>query len=200
MKKEEIVKCGYDKIAEDYHRERSRFEHRKELEAFMRRLPKKAKVIDVGCGAGVPVAKTLVENGFAVTGIDVSRRMLELARKHVPKGKFLVKDMTRLNFENDSFDGLTAFYSIIHVPREKHSSVFKRFHKILKAGGAMLVSVGASEWEGEGEFHGAKMFWSHYAPEKSLQIIKESGFEVIFSRRSKAGGESHYWVLARNVK
>lgn len=151
--KEEIVRKGYDKIAEKYQADRHIFDNRKELEEFASLLHRNAKVLDVGCGAGVPVAEFLIESGFDVTGVDFSEGMLKLARKNVPEAKFIKQDMTRLGFKNNSFNGLTASYSIIHVPREKHPSLFQSFHRILKPKGVMLISIGSDEWEGTEEYY-----------------------------------------------
>ena len=200
MEKGKLVEQGYDKIAEKYHSSRAKFKHRRELAAFMRLLPEKARILDAGCGAGVPISKTLAARGFRVTGIDISRKMLELARRHVPSAKFFKKDMARLDFPANSFDGIASFYAIIHVPREKHPKIFQGFHRLLKPGGIMLACMGPDEWEATEDYKGTKMFWSHYSPEKSLEIIKESGFGIISARLLKRGGETHYWVLARNVK
>lgn len=198
--KEKIVEKGYNKIAKEYQANCHSFDNKKEIEKFVSLLPKSAKVLDVGCGAGVPVTKFLVESGFDVTGVDFSEGMLKLARKNVPKAKFIKKDMTELDFKNNSFDGLTACYSITHVPREKHFSLFQSFHKILKPKGVMLVSLGPDEWEGTDEYYGAEMFWSHYSPEESLQIIKDAGFQIVFGKHVVSGGEKHYWILAKNKK
>jgi ubiquinone/menaquinone biosynthesis C-methylase UbiE len=200
MEKEETVRRGYDSLAEKYQAIRHAFDNEKELGKFTSLLPKRAKVLDVGCGTGVPVAKSLVEKGFDVTGIDFSNNMLKLARKNVPKAKFILKDMAKLDFEADSFDGLTALYSIIHVPRNKHFSLFQSFHRILKPEGTMLICLGPDEWEATDKYHDTKMFWSHYSPEKSLQLIKKAGFEIISDRILTRGGERHYWILARNKK
>jgi ubiquinone/menaquinone biosynthesis C-methylase UbiE len=108
-KKEKIVEEGYDKIAEEYHARRHVLDNRKELEMFATMLPKGSKVLDVGCGAGVPVAKFLARAGFMVTGIDISERMVALARKNVPKATFTRKDMAGVHFKSNSFDGITAF-------------------------------------------------------------------------------------------
>lgn len=197
---EKTVQKGYNKIAEAYHAERDIFDSVKQLEEFTSLLPKGANILDVGCGAGVPVSKFLVDSGFEVIGIDFSDTMLGLARENAPQAKFIKMDMNQLDFQDNSFDGLTAFYSIIHVPREKHAELFQGFHRILRPGGIMLVSMGSSEWEGNEDFHGAKMFWSHYAPEKSVQMIKEAGFEIIYDRAIIISGEKHYWVQARNKK
>jgi len=198
--KEEIVRKGYDKIAEKYQADRHVFDNIKELEDLESLLPKNAKVLDVGCGAGVPVTKFLVDSGFDVTGVDFSESMLKLAGKNVPKAKFIKKDMTKLDFRDNSFDGLTAFYSIIHVPKEKHSSLFQSFHRILKPNGSMLVCMGPDEWDATEEYYGSRMFWSHYSPEKSLQLVKDAGFQILFEKHLVKGREKHYWILARNKK
>jgi ubiquinone/menaquinone biosynthesis C-methylase UbiE len=198
--REKTVKKGYDKIAKEYQADRYIFHNTEELKIFISILPKNATVLDVGCGAGVPGAKTLVESGFDVTGLDFSQGMLKLAKKNVPKAKFIKEDMATLGFRKDSFDGLVAFYSIIHVPREKHSSLFQSFHRVLKPNGVMLISVGSDEWEATEEYYGTKMFWSHYSPKRSLQLVKGAGFQIIFDKYILCGGEKHYWILARKKK
>ena len=198
--KESVVRNSYDKIAREYHASRSKFDHRRELKEFAALLPENAKVLDVGCGAGVPVDKFLVESGFDVTGIDFSENMLGLAETNVPKARFFRKNMTRLDFEDNSFDGLTAFYSIIHVPREKHFSLLQSFHRMLKPEGIMLICMGPDEWEAVDEYQGTEMFWSHYTPEKSLQLVKDAGFQIIYDKILIRGGEKHYWIMARNRK
>jgi ubiquinone/menaquinone biosynthesis C-methylase UbiE len=198
--KEEIVRKGYGRNAEEYHATRHVYDNRKELVELANLLPENAKVLDVGCGAGVPVAEFLVRSGFDVTGIDFSENMLKLARKNVSKARFIKKDMTKLDFEDNSFDGLTAFYSIIHVPKEKHFPLFQSFHRILKPNGIMLICMGPDEWEATDDYHGAKMFWSHYSPEKSLQLVKDAAFRIVSDQILVRGGEKHYWIMARNKK
>ena len=196
--KERIVRAGYNKIAEAYQTDRSIFEHKEELQRLASLLPMDARVLDVGCGAGVPVTSFLVEAGFEVIGVDFSENMLKLARRNVPKADLIKESMTSLGFKDDSFDGLTAFYSIIHVPREKHLSMFQSFHRILKPKGVMLICMGPDEWEAIDEYYGTKMFWSHHNSERSLQLVKDAGFQIIFGRHILSGGETHYWILAKN--
>jgi ubiquinone/menaquinone biosynthesis C-methylase UbiE len=198
--KGEIVRKGYDKIAKEYHADRRIFDNKRELEEFASLLPRNAKVLDVGCGAAVPFIKFLVEHGFNVTGVDFSESMLRLARRNVPEANLVKQDVTRLGLKANSFDGLTSFECIIHIPREKHSSLFRSFHKILKPKGVMLITMGFSESEETDEYYGVNMFWSHYSPEKSLQIIHDAGFQTIWDRFEESGGEKFYWILARNKK
>jgi ubiquinone/menaquinone biosynthesis C-methylase UbiE len=194
--KEELVRKGYDLIAGEYHANRNIFGNKKELEAFVGLLPRSADVLDLGCGAGIPVTKLLIDYGFNVIGIDFSESMLNLATKNVPEAKFIKKNMTDVYFKDSSFDGLTACYSIIHVPREKHVSLFQKFHRILRPNGVLLISMGSTGWEGTEEFHGTKMFWSHYRPETTLQMVTDAGFEIIFDKIVVDGGERHYWIIS----
>ncbi len=197
MDKKKVVQEGYNKIAGEYSDWRRAFKNRKQLEELAALLPEKAQILDVGCGTGIPATKFLFERGYEVVGIDLSVEMLKMARINVPGAEFLEKDMTQLDFENGSFDGLTAFYSIIHVPREKHQALFHTFNRILKPDGLILISLGRTEWEGTEDFHGALMFWSHYGREKSMELVERAGFDIIFDKLVEDGGETHYWVLAR---
>jgi len=163
-------------------------------------LPRNARILDVGCGAGVPVIEFFVKAGFEVVGMDFSESMLRLARNNVPRAQLVMGSMTELGFRDDSSDGLTAFYSIIHVPREKHLSLFQSFHRILKPEGVMLTCMGSDEWEAVDEYYGTRMFWSYYTPGISLQTVKDAGFHIIFGRYILSGGERHYWILARNLR
>ena len=117
--KKEIVRKGYDEIAEKYQADRHIFHDTKELEELIGLLPRNARVLDVGSGAGVPYVKFLVESGFDTTGIDFSESMLKLAGRNVPEAESIKQDMTSPGFQDNSFDVITASYSIIHVPRER---------------------------------------------------------------------------------
>ncbi|MEW5995989.1 MAG: class I SAM-dependent methyltransferase [Candidatus Micrarchaeota archaeon] len=204
MPKSKSVREGYEKIAKEYHKRRDRYKNTILLEKFRKNLPKGSWIIDLGCGAGVPVAKFLAGKGYKVTGIDFSKEMLRLARKNVPKAKFIRMDMTKMRFGSDSFDGAVSFYAMIHVPREKHAGIYRKLHRILKPGGIILVNAGGSDrngWEGyEKDYMGVPMFWSFYGPERTSRMIMDAGFEILWSRILELGGEKQFWVLARNRK
>lgn len=200
--KSKIVKEGYTKIAGKYHKQRSLYPNKYLLLKFMKHLPKNSRVLDLGCGAGVPISKFLIDNGHKVTGIDFAQGMLRLARKNVPKARFLRMDITKLKFNQNSFDCAVSFYAIIHVPREKHSKIYKNLHKILKNNAVILVNAGGNkEWEEiANDYIGVPMFWSFYSPKRTLGIIKNAGFDVIWNKILKLGGETQFWVMARNQK
>jgi len=202
--KSELVRNGYSKIAKTYHEQRDKYKNTRLLGMLLKRLRNGSRIIDLGCGAGIPVAKFIMDKGCLVTGIDFAAGMLELARKNVPKARFMKMDITKMNFKPNSFDGAVSFYAMIHIQRQKHSHTYKKLHKILKPNAIMLINAcgtDANGWEGyEKDYLGVPMFWSFYGPNKTLRLIKNAGFEILWSSILKLGGEKQFWVLAKNKK
>ncbi len=197
MNKVEINRKGYNKIASKYNEERNIYNNSKELAYFLQLLPSNAKVLDVGCGTGVPVAQFLVANGCNVIGIDISANMLELAKKQVPEAKFIEQDMIQSIFPNESFDGIISLYAIFHVPKEEHLSIFQNFYRILKKGGILHFCLSASANEGNDYMYETELFWSSYSPEKSISLVKQAGFEILSDEILNRGNEEQCWVFAK---
>jgi SAM-dependent methyltransferase len=195
------VKKGYDEIAPTYLGARSKdSEDVHLLEELVERLPKGAKVLDAGCGAGVPITRYLAQF-FDVTGVDFSAKQIELARNLVPSAKFTCQDMTDVAFDDESFDAICSYYAIIHIPRTQHGRILTNFHRMLKHGGLALLCLGAGPLPSDiADFHGTQMYWSHYGAEKNLQLLRERGYDVIWSKIIKDATyakAAHLFVLAR---
>ena len=192
-----IVQEGYDKIAEEYDQDRENFDNSKEIQEFIDILPEGASVLDVGCGGGKPILKRMIEEGYDATGIDFSTGMLEVARRNAPQATLIHGDVTKTEFDENSFDGIVSTYAIIHIHKSLHPMMYNRMYKWLKPGGVMLVCTAHSDWEEIAEYHGVDMAWSHPAPEASLEMVKNAGFEIIFERLVPTNDELPYWILAR---
>ena len=193
----EIVRRGYDALALKYHRQRDLAGHRQEVEDFLRRLPRKAKVLDAGCGSG-KVAAVLLRRGLAVTGIDLSAGMLALAARIAPRATLLPMDMRALRFPREAFDGVLALYSLIHVPRRDHARVLLGFRRVLRPGGLLLVVLGRTDAPRDlDDFLGTPMYWSHYDASRNRLLLEEAGFAVLWSRLVGPRGDCHLWALAR---
>lgn len=196
MKKEDLVKEGYNKIAHKYTDTRTDC-NLPELKYLISLLPENAKILDVGCGSGIPVTRFFVENGCSVTGVDISEEMLELAKQNVPKAEFFQYDMNDLDFPENSFNCITAVYSLFHVPKEKHQTILEIFFQMLKPNGILFFCVGSKGGDWTDECLGSEMFWSNYPPEKTLSLVKEAGFKILFDEVLDRGDELQYWVFAR---
>jgi 2-polyprenyl-3-methyl-5-hydroxy-6-metoxy-1,4-benzoquinol methylase len=159
----EVVARGYDEIANSYlDRFVSSAVRDMWSERFGALLPGKARVLDLGCGAGIPVAKRLAELGHKVTGVDSSARQVQLARAHVAAATFLHADMTSIELPAALFDGVAAFYSITHVPAAELGPLLARISIWLKSDGIFVGSFGAGEaHDWTGEWLGTEMFFGH---------------------------------------
>lgn len=192
------IRDSYDKVAEQYASKRDRFKNDAYLESFAVGLEPGAKVLDLGCGSGVPAAEFLVQRGFDVIGIDISPKQIELARRNLPQARFEVADMQELTDGQFSVDGIVALYSIFHIDRTQHGRLLKVLHSFLPQGGPLLITMGASDWEGtEADFHGAVMEWSHWGPAINRELIAAAKFTVLLDEIDQSGGEEHQIILAR---
>jgi SAM-dependent methyltransferase len=196
-----LVANGYDFIAETYLQRYVRSAVRDhwfgELIAL---LPEGSAVLDLGCGAGIPVADDLAGRGFRVVGVDNSARQIELARRNVPTAKFFKADMTTVGFTPASFDGVCAFYSITHIPRQEHAALLRRIATWLRPRGIFLASLGAKEvrnWTGN--WLGVEMFFSHFGAEANEQLLRDAGFVIEHARVVEQDNEDarFLWVVAR---
>lgn len=202
MDYKDLVKAGYNRIAEDYLAARARsLEQTRLLDDLAGRLPENASILDAGCGAGVPVTEILSAR-FDVTGVDFSEAQIGLARKNVLNARFVCQDMTQLDFPDGTFDAICSFYAIIHIPREEHRPLFRNFHRMLKAGGLALLCLGAENLidDIEDDFFGTRMYWSHFDSETYRQMLKETGFLILWSKivaDETCEGSGHLFVLVQ---
>jgi cyclopropane fatty-acyl-phospholipid synthase-like methyltransferase len=193
----DLVRRGYNVAAETYTRQRDQFESLMYLDRLASRLRPGATVLDIGCGAGVPIDRYLVDKGFSVTGIDLSERQIALARANVPEATYAVRDMMVLQPNDYAVDAIVSFYAIFHTPRAGHAALLRTFAGLLRPGGLLLVTMGAREWEGtEDNFHGAPMFWSHYDSRTNRRLVEQARFTIVFDEIDQQRDERHQVILA----
>jgi SAM-dependent methyltransferase len=171
------------------------------LEELAGRLPAGARVLDLGCGNGLKIAR--LADRFDITGVDVSERQLDLARTEVPDATFVHADFMKLECPAGAFDAVTAFYSIVHAPREDHPALLARIRRWLKPGGHFLASMshvgGPDRFE---EWLGVEMFFSGFDAETNGRLVRDAGFELLVEEvvwmHEPEGDTAFLWVLARN--
>lgn len=197
-----IVRDGYNAIAAAYTESRNQDSEDVELlDILMRRLPANARILDAGCGAGVPVT-FLLSRAHRVIGVDFSVAQLELARERVPDAEFLCQDVTTLQFPDATFDAIVSYYAIIHIPREHHRALFQNFYRMLKPGGHAFLCLGANDIENDWDenYLGTRMYWSHFDDATNLAPLEGCGFEIVWSKLvadASAPQAAHLFVLIR---
>lgn len=143
----------------------------------------------------MPVATWLVAQNARVTGLDLSKQLLELARDAVPTANFVLGDM-RTAEPGGPFDLVVAWDSVFHVPRADHADVFARFASWLKPRSVLVMSLGGTAWEGTSEMFGEQFFYSGHAPAESLALLAAAGFIVDHFEIDDPSSRGHLAVLA----
>lgn len=170
------------------------------LEALRSRLPARGSVLDLGCGCGVPVARSLTAAGYAVTGVDISDVQIERARRLVPAGNFVQADATTLDLPHASFDAVVALYALIHMPLERQPGLIERIATWLRPSGWLLATTGWEAWTGtEDNWLGgtASMWWSQTDATTYRSWLREAGLEVVSQEFVPEGDSGHALFWAR---
>jgi SAM-dependent methyltransferase len=171
-----------------------------------------ASVLELGCGAGVPATKHLLEFKnpvIQVTGNDLSTSQLDLARKNLAEYSdrliLIEGDMTTLSFPNRTFDAVAGFYSVIHLPREEQTQLVRNIATWLKPDGLLLANFAVDvsskiveeNWLGKDK---GWMYWSSWGEEGSLKMLKDAGFRILFRETKQVEGDANFvWLLAERT-
>lgn len=195
----EVNKRAYNQMANLYLKDRDQLRSHRYVNKFEVLLPRQADVLDLGCGAGVPVDDYLIKKGHLVTGLDISETQINMAKQKCPKGAFFVRDLLTLEQAEFKVDGVISLYTIFHLPRNRHLWFLKTMASFLDVGGKLLISMGDHDFEAEHQLFGQKVWSSHYGIKKNLQLIEEAGFEIIFEEVDHSGKEKHQFILAEKI-
>jgi len=148
-----LTQQAYNLAAQKYHdlfhNEMNEKEYdRKLLDSFAAKFNKDSLICDAGCGPSGHIGRYLFEKGIKVVGVDISEKCVELAQLNNPEMKFECADIASMPFDDNTFDGLISYYSIINTPKIYVSKVFDEFRRVLKTDGYLLVAVKAGTAEG----------------------------------------------------
>lgn len=173
-----VVRYGYDEISAVY---RADFDVIEEYERWLALLDLQPgeRVLDVGCGCGVPAARLLAERGCDVLGVDISDEQVRRARELVPEARFERADIADWQPSGGAFDAIVAFYSLIHVPREHLRALVPKLAAWLRPGGQLLATMGAVDWTAVEDYLGSPMFWDTTDPETAIAWLERAGFEIV---------------------
>jgi ubiquinone/menaquinone biosynthesis C-methylase UbiE len=149
------------------------------VDSLLAHLPAGARVLDVGCGTGLPSASQLVAAGCEVTGIDISPVMIDQARHNVPGASFLHRDALTIDAALGLFDAAVAFFSLLMLPRRQIMQTLVQLRQTLVPGGWLAIAMVEADLDDvELPFLSQPIRLTGWPREQLRQVLHDAGFTV----------------------
>lgn len=139
-------------------------------------LKEKGYALDIGCGSSGRIIDLLTSYGFEVEGLDISDRMIELARQRHPNVKFHPTDICEWVFPH-KYDFISAWDSLWHVPLVDHASALKKILHNLTSGGVCIFTTAGLDTPTEkvDSAMGPPMYYSALGIPNTLELLLKTG-------------------------
>lgn len=200
MTPEEIAAL-YDRIASDWVAARSQaLTERRWLDRFRAHMPvtgRTQRVLDLGCGAGQPMARYLAERGAMITGVDAAPAMVALFTENLPGHSALHGDMRTLEL-GEYFEGILAWDSLFHLGPDDQRAALRAMSAHALPGAALMLTTGHRAGEAWGEVAGEPVWHASLDPGDYRTLLAEAGFDVLaFVPEDETCGGHTVWLARR---
>ena len=198
---------NYDNMAEEYAKRIEKAAPLVEIRKFLKLLPKKAKILDLACAAGRD-SRIFKSKGTTPIGVDLSAKLLAIARKKNPKIKFVLADVRKLPFGQKVFDGVWAGGILHHFSKKGMLLVLREANRVLKKNGVLCVTtkMGRGVWKGTDALSPkTRRELILLSVEEVEELMQKAGFAVasIYSwneKNRRKNGRNLEWVSAFAIK
>lgn len=148
-------------------------------EWLLANLPPGARVLDIGCGTGLPTARQLADGGCVMTCLDISPAMLARARTSVPEARFVELDVADLDRIGGHYDAVVAFFSLLNLPRKVMPRALQFIRRALVPGGLFaLAMVEADVDDVPISFLGSRIFVTGYLRDDLRSLLRDARFQI----------------------
>jgi SAM-dependent methyltransferase len=143
------------------------------------RLTPPARVLDLGCGSGLPTAKQLLDAGVDVVGVDESAVMLDLAQRHAPGARYLRRDLRDID-DLGEFDAVVAFFAFVMLPRREIPPLLTRLRERLRGPKLLQVAMVLGDFDRFPiNFMGVPAEVTAYPPDELTRLVERAGFTIL---------------------
>ena len=168
------------------------------LERVMASIPAGGTVLDLGCGAGEPIARQFIELGYQVTGLDFSSAMLAIVRGRFPDGDWIHADMRDFDLGR-SFDAIIGWDSFFHLTPEGQRQAVACIARHLAENGVVLLTVGDEEGEVLGAVGTDPVYHSSFSPDGYRALFADNGIDVVELKVNDMGAGGRNILFARKA-
>lgn len=192
------AKAAYDRVARAWDATRAgQFPEKAWITRILAALPARAAILDVGCGAGRPIAAAFLAAGHRVTGLDLSPQMLTLARQTLPQGDWIEGDMRALALKR-TFDAVIAWDSFFHLSAEDQRQTLPRLAAHLRPNGWLLFTTGPKASEVWGAVAGEPVWHASLDPAEYAALLTAQGLTCTAFRPEDPETAGHsVWLAQR---
>ena len=180
----------YNKIAQEYDKEFGNdYSDTPYVDKFLNYLEGK-KVLDIGCGVG-NLTKYIMDKGFNVEGIDLSKEMLNIAKQKYSDIKFYEMNMKEITLRK-KYDGIMLAYSLFHLTKKEVIEVLPKYYDLLNSNGKILLILQYGQGErivNEPLKEGLKIFINYYSQDEIIEILKNNRFKILYTDLKKSESE-----------
>ena len=191
---------SFDKLIEKYH---PAYGVNPEYSYFLEELMsvvRKGKMLDLGCGVGLSASKHLTTHGYDLTAVDFSKKMIEEAKKNLPKAEVLHSDIMKLDLDEQSYDGAVALFTFNFLKKKELVTIFPILSAAIKEDGGILIGALEGDFEGEEKLLGEKVWLRHITEREIRALLKDFHITMIERRDYKIADETpqkHIFVVAK---
>lgn len=161
----------YEKNAKDFCALTINVDMHETQNTFLEYLNSGAHILDAGCGSGRD-SLAFIKKGYKVTAMDASKQICVEAEKLLHQ-EVLNKRFDEIDFEN-TFDGVWACASLIHVPRLEIHDALEKIYNALKVDGVLYASFKY----GETERYSNERFFNDYTEKSICDLFGKTKFEI----------------------
>ncbi|HET7058527.1 MAG TPA: methyltransferase domain-containing protein [Nitrospiraceae bacterium] len=165
----------------------------------LRRVPRKAYLLDLGCGVGQD-AREIKRAGFRVVGLDLNRSLLSSARRRSPRLTLVQADIRHLPYVAETFDGVWAAASLIHLPKGSVQASFRRLATLTKPGGLFAATLVHGRYSGVLQSGWIPdRFISRWHKQELVTALSRTGWEIVELKTVSGQERTGRWLnlLAR---
>ena len=156
---------------------------------WARSLPPNATVLDIGCGTGLPISKTLIGEGLTIYGVDASHSMVRSFQQNFPNSPVSCEAAEDSSFFNRQFDAIIAWGLLFLLPEETQEFVIQKMSNALHVGGKLLFTAPSQKMRWEDAITGIESV--SLGAERYGELLAASGLSVIEEFEDEGG--NHYY-------